>query len=99
MGWQSIHSWRHFFRPPRVVPSSEHINDLGPLVPEGTVMLKDRHDNLTPAQCRTLADRYKAEAKQAGISEKRAAVSMNIARTYSGLASQLEILAVDKGEK
>jgi hypothetical protein len=61
-------------------------------------MLRDRHDNLTPAQCRTFAERHKAEAKQLGISQKRAAVLMNIARTYSGLASQLEILAGDKGE-
>jgi hypothetical protein len=32
------------------------------------------------------------------FSKKRATVLMNISRTYSGLASQLEILAGDKAE-
>jgi hypothetical protein len=62
-------------------------------------MSDDGYDNLTAAQCRAISDRHKARAKQPGISKKRAAVLMNIARTYSGLASQLEILAGDKGEK
>jgi hypothetical protein len=61
-------------------------------------MPDDDYDNLTTAQCRTFAERNKARAKQPGISKKRATVLTNIARTYSGLASQLEILAGDKGE-
>ena len=61
-------------------------------------MPDDGYDNLTPAQCRTFAERNKARAKQPGISKKRATVLTNIARSYSGLASQLEILAGDKGE-
>jgi hypothetical protein len=62
-------------------------------------MPDDGYDNLTAAQCRAISDRHKAGAKQPGVSKKRATVLMNIARTYSGLASQLEILAGDKGEK
>jgi len=61
-------------------------------------MPDDGCDNLTAAQCRIFAERNKARAKQPGISKKRATVLMNISRTYSGLASQLEILAGDKGE-
>jgi len=61
-------------------------------------MPDDGYDNLTAAQCRTFAERNKARAKQLGISKKQATVLTNIARTYSGLASQLEILAGDKGE-
>ena len=81
------------------VSSSRHINDLVPLDSEEThSMPDDGYDNLTAAQCRTFAERNKARAKQPGISIKRATVLMNIARTYSGLASQLEILAGDKGE-
>jgi hypothetical protein len=56
-------------------------------------MLDGGHDNLTAAQCRALAERHKARAKQPGTSKKRATVLMNIARTYIGLASQLEISA------
>jgi hypothetical protein len=56
-------------------------------------MPDDGYDNLTAAQCRKFAARNKARAKQPGISKKRATVLMNISRTYSGLASQLEILA------
>jgi hypothetical protein len=61
-------------------------------------MLDGGYDNLTAAQCRTLAELNKARAKEPGISKKRAAVLMNIARTYTGLASQLDILVGDKGE-
>jgi len=61
-------------------------------------MLDDGYDNLTAAQCRKLAELNKARAKQPGIPKKKATVLMNIARTYSGLASQLDILAGDKGE-
>jgi hypothetical protein len=61
-------------------------------------MPDDGYDNLTAAQCRTFAEHNKARAKQPGISKKRATVLTNIARTYRGLASQLEILAGDKGE-
>jgi hypothetical protein len=100
MAWRSIHSWCRFFRPRGIVSSSRYINDLISPVSGGTrYMPYDGHDNLTAAQCRAISDRHKAGAKQPGISKKRAAVLMNIARTYSGLASQLEILAGDKGEK
>jgi len=99
LAWQSIHSWCRFFRSRGSVSSSRHINDLVPLNSEGThFMPDDGYDNLTAAQCRTFAERNKARAKQPGISKKRATVLMNISRTYSGLASQLEILACDKGE-
>jgi hypothetical protein len=50
---------------------------------------------LTAAQCRQLAVEHKACAKLPGISPKRASLHTNIARSYSGLASQLEMLAAD----
>jgi hypothetical protein len=50
-------------------------------------------DDLTAAQCRQLADSYKARAREAGISQKRATLLTNMARSFMGLASQLEMLA------
>jgi hypothetical protein len=99
LAWQSIHSWCRFFTSRGSVSSSRHITDLVPLNSEGTHSVPDDgYDNLTAAQCRAFAEGNKARAKQPGISKKRATVLMNISRTYSGLASQLEILAGDKGE-
>jgi hypothetical protein len=54
---------------------------------------------VTAAQCRDLADDHKGRAREAGISQKRAVLLTNIARSFSGLASQLEILAVDMAEE
>jgi len=50
---------------------------------------------LTAAQCRQLADEHKARAKVPGLSLKRVSLHTNIARSFSGLASQLEMLAED----
>jgi hypothetical protein len=50
---------------------------------------------LTAAQCRRLADEHKARAKVPGLSLKRVSLHTNIARSFSGLASQLEMLAED----
>ena len=52
----------------------------------------------TAAQCRQLAESYKFCAREAGISPKRANLLTNVARSYSGLASQLEILATELTE-
>src|SRR4051794_27937424 len=99
MVWQRMDSWCQFFSPRKIVSSSEHTNDLVPLRSGGRLYMRDdRYDNVTAGRCRALADRYKTEAKELGISKKRASVLMNISRTYSGLASQLEILAGDTGE-
>ena len=48
---------------------------------------------LTAAECRQLANDYRALAREDGISQKRLTVLTNIANTYIALASQLEILA------
>ncbi|KWV55994.1 hypothetical protein AS156_05125 [Bradyrhizobium macuxiense] len=50
---------------------------------------------MTAADCRKLASEYRAHATQAGISIKRASLLTNISRTFSGLASQLEMLEAD----
>ena len=47
----------------------------------------------TVAECRQLAANYKARAREAGYSQRRSALFSNIARSYSALASQLEMLA------
>jgi hypothetical protein len=55
---------------------------------------------MTAAECRELASEYKAQARQAGISQRRATLLVNISHSFSGLASQLDILADDmKAEK
>jgi len=54
---------------------------------------------ITAAQCRLLASDHNAGAKEPGISQKRASLLKNIARSFTGLASQLEMLAVDVAEK
>jgi hypothetical protein len=45
------------------------------------------------AECREHADHYKRLSSASGISKDRAAVLKNIARTYVGLAGQLDRLA------
>ncbi|MCS3895593.1 hypothetical protein M2171_004726 [Bradyrhizobium japonicum USDA 38] len=45
------------------------------------------------AECRELADHYKGLSGASGISKARAAVLKNIARTFVGLAGQLDRLA------
>jgi hypothetical protein len=54
---------------------------------------------VTPAQCRQLAGNYKDRAREVGISQRRATLLTNIARSFSGLANQLEMLADDVGEQ
>jgi len=49
---------------------------------------------LTATQCQTYASEYKSLARQAGVSEKRATLLNNIARSLKGLSSQLDMLAV-----
>jgi hypothetical protein len=50
---------------------------------------------MTAAECRELASEYRAQARQAGISQRRATLLTNISRSFNGLASQLEMLASD----
>ena len=45
---------------------------------------------MTPAQCEAYAAEYKSLAQQSGITEGRAAMLKNVARTFTGLASQLD---------
>jgi len=55
--------------------------------------------HVTSAQCRQLAGDYKNQAREVGISQRRATLLTNIARSFSGLANQLEMLAVDVAEQ
>ena len=48
---------------------------------------------MTAVECRQLANHYKALAREASISSDRAFVLKNIARSFAGLASQLDRLA------
>jgi hypothetical protein len=48
---------------------------------------------LTATQCEKYAAEYKSLAQQAGITEERATLLINIARSLKGLASQLDRLA------
>ena len=54
---------------------------------------------VTAAQCRQLADYFKARAKETGGSQKRATLLANISRSFSCLAHQLEMLDVDVVEE
>jgi hypothetical protein len=58
-------------------------------------MLRDRLTPPTAAQCREYADNLITRSREAGISQKRATVLVNIARSLKGIASQLDILAAD----
>jgi hypothetical protein len=48
---------------------------------------------LTAAQCLALAQEYKSLANRADVSQDRAALLKNIARSLTGLANQLDRLA------
>ena len=48
---------------------------------------------LTAAQCQTLARECKSMSQAPNISEDVAFILKNIARSYAGLASQLDMLA------
>jgi hypothetical protein len=48
---------------------------------------------MTAVECQELASHYKALAREAGISSDRAFILKNIARSFTGLASQLDRLA------
>ncbi len=50
---------------------------------------------LTASQCQALASEYKSLARQPNVSEERAAMLVNIARTLVGLATQLDRLAAN----
>jgi hypothetical protein len=50
---------------------------------------------VTAAECRQLAKQYGDQARAAGLSEKKATILKNLSRSFSGLASQLEILAAE----
>jgi hypothetical protein len=47
----------------------------------------------TAAQCRELANHYKALSQTPGVSTDRAFILKNIARSLAGLASQMDRLA------
>jgi hypothetical protein len=49
---------------------------------------------MTATKCRELANHYKALARASNVSENRAFVMKNIARSFTGLATQLDRLAV-----
>lgn len=58
----------------------------------GFVLLSWSLGLLTFADCRRLAEHYKIEAAQIGITPRRSTVLTNISRSYVTLARQLEIL-------
>lgn len=47
---------------------------------------------ITAAQCLEMAHRYRALSQKSGISQDRAFIMKNIARTFAGLAGQLDRL-------
>jgi hypothetical protein len=50
-------------------------------------------NTMTAVECQELANHYKALAREASISDDRAFILKNIARSFAGLASQLDRLA------
>jgi len=48
---------------------------------------------LTAAQCQALARHYKDESQATNISKDRASILKNISRSFTGLATQLDMLA------
>ena len=54
---------------------------------------------MTFAQCEAYAAEYKSLAQQSGVTEGRAAMLKNVARTFTGLASQLDRLAAHTRDK
>jgi hypothetical protein len=54
---------------------------------------------ITAAQCKSIAQHYKTLASSPSISEDRAFLLRNIARSFVGVAGQLDRLeALDKGQ-
>jgi hypothetical protein len=47
---------------------------------------------LTAAQCQKFADEYKSLARQTDVTEQRVALLKNVARSFVGVASQLDRL-------
>jgi hypothetical protein len=54
---------------------------------------------LNATQCRALAKEYKNGAREAGVSKDRAFLMNNIARSLTGLATQLDMLAAKMREE
>jgi hypothetical protein len=54
---------------------------------------------LTVNECRKLAKAYRDKAEATGVSQKEATVLKNIAKSFSGLASQFEILVAISKER
>ena len=48
---------------------------------------------MTAAQCKELASYYKVQSQAASISPSRASILKNIAKSFLGLATQLDRLA------
>jgi hypothetical protein len=49
---------------------------------------------LTAEECRALAQKYKIMSQAPNISNEQAFILKNISRSYAGLATQLDTLAV-----
>lgn len=56
------------------------------------------HAVMSRREAASLADQHKAQARMAGISQRRATLLSNIARSFSALATQLDMLADDAAE-
>jgi hypothetical protein len=54
---------------------------------------------VTAEQCRDLAAQYKAMGRAPGVSRDRAFILKNIARTFAGAATQLDMLAAKTKEE
>jgi hypothetical protein len=54
---------------------------------------------LTVAKCREAATTYRKQAGEHGISSKKAAILRNLANSFAGLASQLQMLAACNAEE
>jgi hypothetical protein len=54
---------------------------------------------MTAGECQELANHYKALAREVSISNDRAFILKNIARSFAGLASQLDRLAALKRDE
>lgn len=54
---------------------------------------------MTAGECQELANHYKALAREASISDDRAFILKNIARSFTGLATQLDRLAALKRDE
>ena len=54
---------------------------------------------LSAAECRKLAKQYEDQGKEPGVSPRMATVLTNISRSFSGLATQYELLGVIAAEE